>query len=387
VDPLLISAVRTVFGEAFPGAPPQISFAPGRVNLIGEHTDYNEGFVFPMAIARGVAVAFRRRADRLIRAHSIAAGSTRELTLDALETTPRTDWVAYVAGVAGAFPFGGRDLPGLDLVVAADLPMGAGLSSSGALEVAIARAFTAAAGADWVPEEAARLCQKAENEFVGIHCGLMDQFASAVSREGCALLLDCRSLHWEPVPLPKAAALVVMDTGVRRRLATSAYNERRAACDSAVAAVRNLDETVRALRDVSRDLLEAVRPQMSDLVFRRARHVVEENERPGALAMAFREGDLRAAGCLMNDSHESLRELYEVSCPELDLLTGLARDQPACHGARMTGAGFGGCAIALVEREAAHDFAGRMVTDYGGRTGLPTRAWVCGAEGGARLVD
>jgi galactokinase len=308
------------------------------------------------------------------------------LSLDALEATSRTDWVAYVAGVAGAFPRGGRDLPGLDIMVAADLPMGAGLSSSAALEVAIARAFTAAAHADWDPEAAARLCQKAENEFVGIHCGLMDQFASAVSQGGCALLLDCRSLHWEPVPLPQAAAVVVMDTGVRRRLATSAYNERRAACDSAVAAVRKLDQTVRALRDVNRDLLESARSLMSELVFRRARHVVEENERPGALATAFREDDLRASGRLMSDSHESLRDLYEVSCPELDLLTGLAREHPACLGARMTGAGFGGCAIALVEREGAHDFARQVVTDYGHRTFLPTWAWVCDAEGGARLV-
>jgi galactokinase len=379
--------VRTAFGEVFSGAPPQISFAPGRVNLIGEHTDYNEGFVFPMAIARGVAVAFRPRGDRLIRARSIAVGTTRDLSLDALETTSRADWVAYVAGVAGAFPFGGRDLPGLDLVVAADLPIGAGLSSSAALEVAIARAFTAAAGTNWDPEAAARLCQKAENEFVGIHCGLMDQFASAVSREGCALLLDCRSLHWVPIPLPTAAAVVVMDTGVRRRLAASAYNERRAACDSAVAVVRKLDESVRALRDVNRDLLASARSQMSDLVFRRARHVVEENERPPALATAFREGDLEAAGRLIDDSHASLRDLYEVSCPELDLLTDLARNHPACHGARMTGAGFGGCAIALVEREAAYDFARQMAREYGNRTSLPTWAWVCDAEEGARLVD
>jgi galactokinase len=379
--------VRTAFGEVFSGTPPQVSFAPGRVNLIGEHTDYNQGFVFPMAIGRGVAVAFRPRRDRLIRAHSIAVGTTREFSLDALEATPRTDWVAYVAGVAGAFPSGGRGLVGLDLVVAADLPMGAGLSSSAALEVAIARAFTAAAGADWDPEAAARLCQKAENEFVGVRCGLMDQFASALSREGCGLLLDCRSLHSEPIPLPPTMGVVVMDTGIRRRLATSAYNERRAACDSAVAVLRRLDERVRALGHVNRDLLESARSGMSDLVFRRARHVVEENERPPALAAAFRAGDLRAAGRLMNHSHASLRELYEVSCPELDLLTDLARNHPACHGARLTGAGFGGCAIALVEHEAAHDFAQQMASDYGHRTGLPTWAWVCEAEGGARLVD
>jgi galactokinase len=386
VDPRLISAVRTTFAEVFPGALPQVAFAPGRVNLIGEHTDYNEGHVFPMAIARGVAVAFRPRRDRLIRAHSIQVGTTRELTLDALETTPRNDWTAYVAGVAWAFPLGGEGLPGLDLVVAADLPMGAGLSSSAALEVAIARAFAASAGTKWEPEAAAKLCQKAEDEFVGIHCGLMDQFASAMSLEGCALLLDCRSLRSEPIPLPAAANVVVMDTGVRRRLATSAYNERRAACDSAVAAVRELDESVRALRDVNRPLLESARARMSDLVFRRAAHVVDENDRPRALAAAFREGNLGAAGRLMDDSHTSLRDLYEVSCPELDLLTDLARGHPACHGARMTGAGFGGCAIALVKHDGAHDFARRIAADYGQRTGLPTWAWVCGAEEGARLL-
>ena len=215
----------------------------------------------------------------------------------------------------------------------------------------------------------------------------MDQFASALSMEGCGLLLDCRSLLSEPVPLPDAAAVMVMDTGVRRTLATSAYNERRAACDSAVDAVRKLDETVRALRDVGRDRLESARSLMSDLVFRRARHVVDENDRPRALATAFRGNNLHAAGQLMNDSHQSLRDLYEVSCPELDLLTGLARDHPACHGARMTGAGFGGCAIALVDRPGAHDFARQIVTEYSHRTGRPTWAWVGDAEGGARLVD
>lgn len=387
MDPLLIAKAKVAFEEAFEGPSPQVAFAPGRVNLIGEHTDYNQGFVFPMAIGRGVAVAFRRRPDRLVRARSVDVGATHEWELDATHAVPRGDWVSYVAGLAWALTLEGWDLPGMDLVVAADLPIGAGLSSSAALEVAVARAFSQVSGVAWNPEAVARLCQRAENDFVGVHCGLMDQFASAVSRAGTALLLDCRSLAYESVALPDAVDVVVMDTGVRRKLASSAYNDRRAAGEAAVAAVRRADTNVNSLRDVSLEMLESARARMSAVVYRRAFHVVQEISRPGSLAAAFRVGNLGGAGRLLNESHASLRDFYEVSCPELDLLTDLARDHPACHGARMTGAGFGGCAIALVDRTKADDFARWIATEYGNRTSLPTWAWVCRAEDGARLVD
>lgn len=387
MDPKLISGLRAAFAEVFAGAPPRVAFAPGRVNLIGEHTDYNDGFVLPMAISRGVAVAFRRRTDRLIRAHSTSLDLTTTLALDDLDSTSRRDWAAYIAGVAWALTTEGLQVPGLDLCVAADLPIGAGLSSSAAIEVAVARAFAAAGGWAWDPVQTARLCQKVENEFVGMQCGVMDQFASAVSEEGCALLLDCRSLRHEPVPIPDSAVVVVMDTGVRRTLTSGAYNERRAACEAAVTAIKAVDPTIRALRDVDAALLERARGRMSDIVLRRARHVVAENLRPVLMAEALRDGDLAAAGTLMNDSHASLRDLFEVSCPELDLLAGIARDHAACFGARMTGAGFGGCAVALVDRAGAEAFAAAIVARYGATSGLPTWAWICKPKAGASLVD
>ncbi len=387
MDPELIAGVRSSFAEIFRGAPSRVAFAPGRVNLIGEHTDYNDGFVLPMAISRGIAVAFRTRADRLIRAHSTSLGATATIALDDLDSAPRNDWAAYIAGVAWALTAEGRNVPGLDLCVAADLPIGAGLSSSAAIEVAVARAFAAAGGWAFDPVQAARLCQRAENEFVGVQCGVMDQFASAVSEEGCALLLDCRSLRHEPVPIPDSAVVVVMDTGVRRKLTSGAYNDRRAACEAAVAAIQAVDPNIRALRDVNDALLRRARGRMTDIVFRRASHVVAENLRPVLMANALRQGDLAAGGALMNDSHESLRALYEVSCPELDLLAGIARRHEACFGARMTGAGFGGCAVALVERGGSKAFAGEVVASYGATSGLPTWAWISKPETGASLVD
>lgn len=387
MDSRLIGEVRTSFAELFPGGPPRVAFAPGRVNLIGEHTDYNDGFVLPMAISRGVAVAFRPRTDRRIRAHSISHRAAATIALDDLEATPRTDWAAYIAGVAWALSSPARIPPGLDLCIAADLPIGAGLSSSAALELAAARAFASAGGWAWDPVETARLCQRAENEFVGVQCGVMDQFASAVCEEGRALLLDCRSLRHEPVPIPENAVVVVMDTGIRRKLTAGAYNERRAACEAAVAAIRTVDPSVSALRDVDRALLERTRTRMSEVVFRRASHVVAESARPVLLAEALRRGDLAAAGTLMNDSHASLRDLYEVSCPELDLLAGLARDQKGCFGARMTGAGFGGCAVALVDSKQAESFAREVAARYGATSGLATWAWISRPESGASLVD
>ena len=387
MDPKLISGLRAAFAGVFPGAPPRAAFAPGRVNLIGEHTDYNDGYVLPMAISRGVAVAFRPRTDRLIRAHSTSFGATTTLALDDLDSTSRRDWAAYIAGVAWALTTEGLEVPGLDLCVAADLPIGAGLSSSAAIEVAVARTFAAAGGWAWDPVQGARLCQKAENEFVGMQCGVMDQFASAVSEEGCALRLDCRSLRHEPVLIPNSAVVVVMDTGVRRTLTSGAYNERRAACESAVTAIKAVDPTIRALRDVDAPLLEQAKGRMSDIVFRRARHVVAENLRPVLMADALRQGDLAAAGALMSASHASLRDLYEVSCPELDLLAGIAREHDACFGARMTGAGFGGCAVALVDRAGSEAFAAATVASYGAASGLPTWAWICEPKAGASLVD
>lgn len=381
MHPELEARARRVFARQSGAQEPlSIAFAPGRVNLIGEHTDYNDGFVLPMGIDRGVAVAFRRRAGgRIIRAQAALLGETREIELDGLEPGRVTGWAAYVAGVAWALARAGHHLPGLDLVIEADLPRGAGLSSSAALEVAVARACSAAGDIPWDPVAMAKLCHQAENQFVGVPCGMMDQFAAAVSQAGAATLLDCRSLETQPVPLPTDTAVVIMDTGVRRELAASAYAERRATCEAAVAALRALAPGIEALRDADLALLDRAGDRLDPVMSRRARHVIEENARPPRMADALRAGDLRAAGGLMNESHASLRDLYEVSSPELDALTDRSRAHPACYGARMTGAGFGGCAIALVSRAGLESFLASV-------RAAARAVFVSRPEAGARLV-
>jgi galactokinase len=357
------------------------------VNLIGEHTDYNDGFVLPMAIERSAVVAFRPRDDGRLRVHSIAYGETNEAALDALAPPGGHGWFAYVAGVAWAFAAEGLPVRGADLVVDGDVPLGAGLSSSAALEMATARALCAASGVAWDAVHMARLGQKAENAYVGMNCGIMDQFASAACESGSALLLDCRSLETLPVPVPAAAAVVVMDTGARRSLAASAYNERRAACERVVEAIARARPGTRALRDVSAAELEAARATLDPTDARRASHVVAEIARPAALAEAFRQGDLVAAGRLMDDSHASLRDLYQVSCDELDLVTALARRQASCYGARMTGAGFGGCAIALVDARGVASFCEAVLAGYRASFDLPAALYPCRPAAGARLLE
>jgi galactokinase len=360
--------------------------APGRVNLIGEHTDYNDGYVLPMAIDAGARVAFAPRGDRLLRVHAVAFDETREVPLDGLRPGGTRSWLAYVAGVAWAFAEAGHAVGGADLALESDVPMGAGLSSSAALEMAVARALCDVSGLVWSPLEMARLGQKAENEFVGVSCGIMDQFASAACREGSALLLDCRSLETEAVPVPDAATVIVMDTGARRSLATSAYNERRASCEAAVQALRQVAPEVAALRDVDEALLQRHRDLMDATTFKRASHVVLENLRPVRMAAALRSGDLEEAGRLMNESHASLRDLYEVSSVELDLVADLARRHDACFGARMTGAGFGGCAVALVDRDASEAFEREVHGSYRDKVSLRSSFFACRPAPGARLV-
>jgi galactokinase len=364
----------------------RFAIAPGRVNLIGEHTDYNDGWVLPMAIDRYVGVAFRGRGDRLIRAHSIAYNQTAEIELDRPGQVEDRAWVSYVAGMMWMIAESASEVSGIDCVIDGNVPLGSGLSSSAALEMAIARALCAASEIPWYPRSMARLGQQAEHRFVGVKCGLMDQLASALAEEDCALLLDCRSTAAEAVQIPEAARVVVMDTGARRALANSAYNDRQASCETAVRALRLLEPEVRALRDVDPGLLERARDEMDEPTFRRAKHVVEENARPAAMAGALRAGDLGEAGRLMNDSHDSLRDLYEVSSAELDLITSLARRHPACFGARLTGAGFGGCAVALIRADAADAFVPEVHSAYSAEVDLPSELFVCRPAAGARLL-
>jgi galactokinase len=377
---------RARFRELF-GAPARVAWAPGRVNLIGEHTDYNDGFVLPMALERGIAVAFAPRADRRLRAFATALDEHAELALDALAPPGGHGFSSYVAGVAWAMQAAGLDTTGLDLVVDGDLPIGAGLSSSAALEMAVARALCAAGEIPWDARRFALLGQRAENAYVGVACGIMDQFAAAACQAGAALLLDCRSLEHRPVKVPETTRVLVMDTGLRRGLAGSAYNERRDACERAVAALKTLDPAIRSLRDATVDLLATARDGMDAAAFRRASHVIPEILRPGRMAEALAAGDLAQAGRLMDASHASLRDLYEVSCPELDALVEAARAHPSCFGARMTGAGFGGCAVALVATRQAPDVAEAARDGYRRRTGREATVFACRPAGGARLLD
>jgi len=385
----LVEDARAAFTKAFARSSNGVAVAPGRVNLIGEHTDYNDGFVLPMAVERGVAAAFARRdagGDRVIRAYAAEFGETREAAIDALAPGTLDSWMSYVGGVAWALRESGAPVSGLDLAITSDLPIGAGLSSSAAIEMAVARAMSAVSGAPWAAPAMARVGQRAENDFVGVATGIMDQFASAASVKGHALLLDCRSLETRLVPIPVAAAVVVMDTGVRRALRSSEYNERRSACEQAVKTIRTIAPQVRALRDVDAALLERARPAMPADVYRRAKHVVDEIPRPLQMADALAAGDLKTAGRLMNESHASLRDLYEVSSPELDAITAEARLHRACYGARLTGAGFGGCAVALVAAADVDDFMDHVRRGYAKRTGRDANTFATRPAEGAHLV-
>ncbi len=386
-NPDWIAQLGPRFQTEFGGADtPRIAVAPGRVNLIGEHTDYNDGWVLPMAIDRRVGVAFAPRKDRILRAHSVVFDETRALCLDELEPPGGSEWISYVAGVAWALMSSGHKVLGGDLVVDGDVPLGSGLSSSAALEMATALALSEISGIPWSPVEMALLGQRVESDWVGVKGGVMDQFTATMGRVGHALLLDCRSLSNSLVAIPDHAVVVVMDTGAPRLLADSAYNERSASCAAAVEILREADPAIRALRDVDLDFLESERGRLDETVYRRSLHVVTENLRPLSMADAFASADLERAGLLMDESHFSLRDLYEVSSVELDLFTELARQHSACYGARLTGAGFGGCAIALVSDEGAEDFMEETHSRYRSRVELPSAVFACRPESGARLI-
>jgi galactokinase len=394
-DVKIAEHARERFAAIFRGNPQGVVFAPGRVNLVGEHTDYNDGFVLPMGVDKGIAMAFATRSDDVLRVHSSDVPQTREVHLGQLDRRvsvepnrrgERGGWFGYVAGVAWAMLGAGLPLRGADVALAADLPMGAGLSSSAALEIGIARVLTAASELEWDPQAAALLAQRAEREFAGVACGIMDQLVIASAHENAALLIDCRSLETRDVPLPKMMAVVILDSGIRRDLALSEYNERRSSCERVVDAIRVRHPDVIALRDVDLDMLEGARPSLNDVDYRRALHVIQENPRPSAMSTALAAGDLTAAGRVMRDSHASLKDLYEVSTPELDALVDAAASAPGCYGARLTGAGFGGCAVAIVEAGAERGVIATVGEQYRARTGRESTAIVSRASAGARIV-
>jgi len=379
----VVDRVAAAFAQRFDGAPQFVVRAPGRVNLIGEHTDYNDGFVLPMAIDRAVWIALRTRSDRRVFAYSLDMPHHADFSLDSLERGG-PGWHEYLKGIAWALQEAGHVLHGWDGVIAGDVPIGAGLSSSAATEMAVARAFCAVSGLDWSPPAMALLGQRAESRWVGVNCGIMDQMISAAGRAGHALLIDCRTLETEPVPVPPGTAVLVLDTSTRRGLVDSAYNERRAQCDAAARALG-----AAALRDVRLEQLAAAadRRLLDEITFRRARHVVTENARTLEAATALRGLDAAELGRLMIASHVSLRDDFQVSSPALNAMVACALGEPGCYGARMTGAGFGGCAVALADAGAAQALAGRVAACYGAITGLAPSVYVCQAADGAGLVE
>ena len=337
--------------------------APGRVNLIGEHTDYNEGWVMPAAIERAVTVQGDRRPSRQVSAVAEEYGQCAAFSLD--ELTPpagKPVWIDYLKGVCRALADAGYSLSGADLSIQSTIPIGAGLSSSAALELAVAAVLTALAGVEIPLPELAQICRKAENDFVGVKCGIMDQYAVALGQTGRALLLDCRSLEYSYIPLDLGERrLLIIDSRVERTLSGSAYNRRREECEAAAGKLAQLlGRPLQSLRDVSLEEIKSAQPHLPPVLYMRSRYVVEENLRVLESAAALGAGDLQAFGYFMGRSHAGLRDLYRVSCPELDLIVQAASETPGVLGARMTGAGFGGCAVALLEKGAVDDASARI---------------------------
>ena len=371
-------AASSTFESRFGGAAEGRAVAPGRVNLIGEHTDYNDGFVLPMAIDRSTQITFRRRDDRQVVLYSNEFGQEARFDLDGLRRDGN-HWSEYPKGVAWALREGGARAGGWEGVVDSDVPIGAGLSSSASFELAVARVFAEIGGLPWDPAAMARVGRACETDWVGVQVGIMDQMISACGVADHAVLLDCRSLETRPVPLPPGTLVAILDTGTRRGLVDSAYNERREQCEAAAASMG-----VAALRDANEDMLHAA-SGMGPVVFRRARHVITENRRTLEAVRAMEEGNAAGMGALMNQSHASLRDDFEVSSDALNAMVNIARRQPGCHGARMTGAGFGGCAVALVAEARAGDFLEEVTTGYREATGHEPALYGCRASAGAHV--
>lgn len=379
-------SARTVaerFLAVYGTSPSGLFRAPGRVNLIGEHTDYNDGFVMPAAIDFSCYSAIRSRSDRTLSVYSQQFQENIEFNLDRLVGPPKKHWTDYVRGVAAVLRDEGYPLKGADLLIDGQVPIGSGLSSSASIEVSSALALTSLGGITVPLGTLARLCQRAENAYTGARCGIMDQFVSCFGRQDQALLLDCRSLEMTYLALPPNVRLVICNTMVRHELAAGEYNERRASCERSIEAIRKFLPDIRALRDLTLEDLEKYGSLLSEIDFRRCRHVITENARVIDAKEALRHVDLARFGQLMYQSHNSLNHDYEVSCRELNLMVSLARNLPGVYGARMTGGGFGGCTINLVEREVVPEFQTSVAREYEKLTDLSPQIFASSAAGGA----
>jgi galactokinase len=393
-----LAALRAEFIDRFRSSP-EFFRAPGRVNLIGEHTDYNAGFVMPAAIQFYTTVAIAARSDRRLRVRSTNFSETVEAELPDLDASNSrrpgqpAQWIDYVLGVAQALQRHGVHLGGADLLIHGEVPLGAGLSSSAALEVSVALALSSLAGRTLDEVTLAKIGQRAENDYVGMRCGIMDQFAAACGRAGHALKIDCRSLEHELVPLDPhtagadaAVQLVICNTMVRHRLAGGEYNRRREECEEGVRSLQQVLPGIEALRDVTLAQLQAHASLLDPVIHRRCRHIVTENARVVAAAAALKAGALEAFGRLMRESHQSMRLDYEISCDELDLMVRLAELSDGVYGARMTGGGFGGCTVNLVRADKVVPFRAQIAARYAAATGHPPEIYVCEAAQGAGPV-
>jgi galactokinase len=394
-----VTGIKQSFEERFGMPPGLIVRAPGRVNLLGEHTDYNDGFVLPIAINRDILMAVRARPDRTVNLHSVDFCEDSSFELDRLEPAAKASWSNYFRGVALMLERTGIRLAGLDGVLSGNVPIASGLSSSAAMEIGSALVFQKLTGFEMAPVQMALLAQKAEHEFIGVLSGIMDQYICRMGRKDHALLIDCRSLESRLIPVAAGGpagpgnasadhpVFVVGDTRVRRELVGSEYNVRRSQCEQAVEQLRSALPDIKALRDVSSEELNQNEALLSDTVLRRARHVVSEDERVLRGVEALERGELAVFGRLMNESHDSLRNDYEVSSPELDTIVDAARTVPGVLGSRMTGAGFGGCTVSLVESDAVPEFERVVGARYRAAFSVEPSLYICTAEDGAHVVE
>ncbi len=383
-----INTLTSSFRENFDSDPESLVRAPGRVNLIGEHTDYNDGFVFPVAIDRDIMVACRPRDDKLVRVYSLDFGAMVEFSLNDINYDSENKWSNYPRGVARFLQEGDYELRGLDAVITGNVPQEAGLSSSAAMEVAMAMAFERVSGLEIDPVEMALICQKAENQFVGVNCGIMDQFISRMGKKDHALLLDCRKLEFELVPLHlEGISIVICNTNVKRGLVDSEYNERRSECERGVRRLEEFLPGITALRDVDIADFEKYKHHLPLITEKRCGYVIKEDDRVLQSVHALEENDLVRFGVLMNESHIGLRDEYEVSCPELDAMVEIAWSADGVLGSRMTGAGFGGCTVTLITEDDVEQLIEKVNKEYPERTGLQPEIYVFSAEDGAGVLD
>jgi galactokinase len=379
---MIISELAKHFEDLF-GVPPKIFSAPGRVNLIGEHTDYNDGFVMPCAIGLSTRAAISPRKDHKLIIRSDEFPDQLEFDLDNLPKHGTGHWSDYVVGVAVMLQQIAHPPQGANLLVRGEVPMGAGLSSSAAIEVASALALLSLDGAVYPLPQVAKLCQRVENVFIGARVGIMDQFVSCLGKAGHALMIDCRSLDFNLIPIPANVRLVICNTMVKHKHAGGEYNRRREECEEGVKILTQWYPAIRALRDVSAQQLEEHSQDMPDTIYRRCLHVVTENRRVHDAAQRFTEDDLNGVGELMRESHRSLRDLYEVSCRELNVMVAVAEGLPGYYGGRMTGGGFGGSTVNLVNAMDAAGFAEQVAQRYQLEIGTEPLVYICSAADGA----